>query len=119
MVLLDTNILIYLAQGKVSYSQITGKEIAISSVTYIEALGYDKLLVKEQLLIEKLLEQFEHLTISSHVIERAIILKQQKRMTLGDSIIAATAIENNCELWTANTDDFKHIDDIKITNPLK
>jgi predicted nucleic acid-binding protein len=39
-------------------------------------------------------------------------------MSLGDAIVAATAIENNCELWTANTGDFKHIEGLKLVNPL-
>jgi len=40
--LLDTNIIIYLAQGKLNTSDFARNEsnLCISSITYIEALGY-------------------------------------------------------------------------------
>lgn len=37
-------------------------------------------------------------------------------MTLGDSIIAATALVNKLELVTANTKDFDWISDLKVVN---
>jgi predicted nucleic acid-binding protein len=40
-------------------------------------------------------------------------------MSLGDAIIAATALENDCVLWTANIEDFAHIDGLRLRNPLK
>ena len=40
-------------------------------------------------------------------------------MTLGDSIIAGTALLNNFELATNNEKDFSWIDGLTIINPLK
>ena len=40
-------------------------------------------------------------------------------MSLGDAIIASTALVNDLDLWTANTDDFKNIEGLKLHNPLK
>jgi predicted nucleic acid-binding protein len=51
-------------------------------------------------------------------IQRAIKLRQQAKMSLGDSIIAATAIENDCELWTTNTEDFIGVESLRLHNPL-
>jgi predicted nucleic acid-binding protein len=39
-------------------------------------------------------------------------------MSLGDSIIAATALEHGLSLWTANIDDFTHIEGLDLFNPL-
>jgi predicted nucleic acid-binding protein len=52
------------------------------------------------------------------IVERAIKLRQDKRMSLGDAIVAATALENNSQLWTSNTNDFKHIEGLKLLDPL-
>jgi predicted nucleic acid-binding protein len=50
-------------------------------------------------------------------IERAVKLRQFKSMSLGDAIVAATALENNCQLLTANIDDFSHINDLLVSAP--
>jgi len=49
----------------------------------------------------------------------AVRLRQAKRMSLGDSIVAATALEHGLELWSVNIDDFKHVEDLKLLNPLQ
>jgi predicted nucleic acid-binding protein len=48
-----------------------------------------------------------------------IRLRQQKKMSLGDAIVAATALERGSELWTANDADFAHIEGLRLHNPLK
>ena len=48
-------------------------------------------------------------TLDDEVIEQAIQLRQQKKMKLGDAIIAATAVAYNIPRATRNEDDFKHI----------
>ena len=47
--------------------------------------------------------------LTDAVAEQAINLRQQRRMGLGDSIIAATAITHNLTLVTHNTEDFRWI----------
>ncbi len=39
-------------------------------------------------------------------------------MNLGDAIVAATALEHDVTLWTANVDDFRHIEGLRVVNPL-
>ena len=39
-------------------------------------------------------------------------------MSLGDAIIAATAKKHRLSIVTANTKDFKHIENLEIINPL-
>jgi hypothetical protein len=65
-----------------------------------------------------LFAEFEQLDLDESIIQRSIRLRQQVRLTLGDAIIAATAIENDCDLWTANTEDFARVDRIYRTNSI-
>jgi toxin FitB len=60
----------------------------------------------------------EVLPISRPVINQAVFLRQQKKMGLGDSIVAATAIEHDLTLVTRNTKDFTWIADLKTLNPI-
>ena len=118
MILLDTNVYIYLAKGTLNRSIISSTEIAHASVTKIEALGYSRIPANELLLLDALFSESYSLELTSVVTDRAIKLRQSKSMSLGDSIIAATALENNLTLWTANTEDFSNIHGLNIINPL-
>lgn len=50
---------------------------------------------------------------------KAVLLRQERKMTLGDSLIAATAIVNDLKLITSNIKDFRWIDELTLVNPLK
>jgi toxin FitB len=54
-----------------------------------------------------------HLTI-----EKAIEIRQNKKIELGDAIIAATAFVHNLELHTRNIDDFKNIAGLVVIDPM-
>ena len=45
------------------------------------------------------------------------MLRRQRRMKLGDAIIAATALEIGAKLVTRNVDDFKHIAGLELIDP--
>lgn len=119
MIILDTNIFIYLANGMLDRKAVAGKDIAHASITKIESLGFSRIQANELLLLEALFNESYNLPLSDTVVERATKLRQAKHMTLGDAIVAATALEHNYELWTANEEDFTHIDGLRIRNPLK
>jgi predicted nucleic acid-binding protein len=51
------------------------------------------------------------------VVRRAISLRQERKMGLADSIIAATALVQDLPLVTRNVDDFKHVAGLKLKNP--
>ena len=118
MILLDTNIFIYLAKGTLAAETIANTDIAHASITKIEALGFSTLPARELLLLSSLFEESYTLDLSSPVVDQAIKLRQARHMSLGDAIIAATALEYDLELWTANVDDFKHVENLRIINPL-
>ena len=117
MVLLDTNILIYLAKGTLSADILTNLTIAHSPIVKIEALGFPEITAQEQQALEVILE-YHNFPITEPIVEKAIKLKQARKLSLGDAIIASTALVNDLDLWTANTDDFKNIEGLKLHNPL-
>jgi predicted nucleic acid-binding protein len=118
--LIDTNIVIYLSQGKLKASDFAkkGSSLYLSSVTYIEALGYSFPNQEEEKVVTKLCEVFERLFLTEEVEKQTISLRKKYKIKLPDAIIAATAIVYNLTLVTCNSDDFKHIFGLKILNPL-
>ncbi len=118
MILLDTNIFIYLANGTLAPRSIANADIAHASITKIEALGFSTIPVSELLLLEDLFSESYNLELTNAIVDRAIRLRQGRRMSLGDSIIAATALEHDIALWTANVDDFVHVEGLLLVNPL-
>ncbi|WP_375341251.1 type II toxin-antitoxin system VapC family toxin [Plectonema radiosum] len=59
------------------------------------------------------------LPISQPVIEEAVKLRQIQKMSLGDAIIAATALSYNYQLVTRNIKDFQWIEGLKLLNPFE
>ncbi len=120
MRLFDSNLIIYSASDQ--YEQIrlliAEPDAAVSTITKVEALGYHKLPEDDRNYFVALFKTVNLMPVTSDIIDRAIELRQQRRMSLGDCLIAATALVNNCDLYTRNTADFAHIPDLVVVNPL-
>jgi predicted nucleic acid-binding protein len=120
--LLDTKILIYSADPADSHclSYVEREDACIASVTRIEVPGFPRwsnLPGDRARRLEEIVASMIQLQLNDAVIHQAILLRQQRKMTLGDSIIAATALDENLALVTRNLDDFKHIAGLKLINP--
>jgi toxin FitB len=59
------------------------------------------------------------LPIDTEVVIQAVMLKQQRKMSVGDSLIAATALVHNLVLVTRNVKDFDWIENLRVFNPIK
>ena len=118
--LLDSNIIIYAAQAEHATLRqfIADHAPAVSVISCIEALGYHRMSEEEQQFLERFFQATEILALSDAVVQSAIRLLQRRRMTLGDAIIAGTALEHGRILVTHNTDDFRWIGEIKLLDPL-
>lgn len=81
-------------------------------------MGYHKLTKKDKNYFASFFNQSLILPITQEILEQTIQLKQNQKMSLGDAIIAATALENDLTLATANIKDFKHIEGLKLINPM-
>ena len=118
MICFDTNIIIYIGNGTLNEEIIGSDPICYASITFIEAIGYSEILSAEEQRITEFLATITEISLSETIIRTATRLRQLNKMTLGDSIIAATALENGKVLWTANIDDFKHIEGLGLINPV-
>jgi toxin FitB len=122
-ILLDSNIIIYATKPEYEFLRKHLKEVSteysISVITMIEVLGYYLLTEQNKKELELFFLNTASIPIDDFVVKRAIKLRQGLKMSLGDSIIAATALLNNLELWTNNLIDFEGIPELKLFNPLK
>ncbi len=117
--LLDTNIIIYLAQpgGEKLQEQISSASPAASLIARVESLGFHRITGEERSRLEMVFAWVEILPVNDAVAEAAILLRQRRRMKLGDALIAATALLYDLPLVTRNEEDFKHITGLRVVNP--
>lgn len=117
----DTDILISLQRGNRQAAGLLGKtrDKHISIQTYLELLQ-DAQNKNQHNVIKKLIEEgrFIILPFTPNIGHRALIYIEEFAITsglrAGDAIIAATAVENNLALATANYKHFKCIRDLTI-----
>lgn len=121
MILLDSNILIFSALDKHKYLRkiIKKSNAACSIISKLEVLGYHKITKEQVIYFEAIFNVITILPVSDIVINQAIKYRQKKSMSVGDSIIAATAKLFDSDLYTNNVEDFRNIKDFEIINPLK
>lgn len=118
----DSNILIYAAEPEdvVCLPYVERPDAMIASITRIEVLGFPRfgtLSPEQQSRLQTLVTSTVEVALDDDIIQRAVALRQQQKMSLADAIIAATALEYEVPLVTRNTDDFKHIDGLDLRNP--
>ena len=120
MRLLDSNVLIYLADPRYPglSEAILTEPVCVSAVTVVEVLGYHLLTSQEEADLRQLLEQFIILPMDGAVTNRAIKLRQNRKTGLGDALVAATALVHDLPLVTRNVGDFRHIAELRLLDPL-
>ena len=121
MLLIDSNIIIYASQPEYADLRqfIAEHTPAVSAVSYVEVLGYHKLRDSEREDLEAFFAAAVVLPLSDTILDQAVRLRQQKKMTLGDSLVAATALVHHLTLVTRNTEDFDWIDGLAFINPFE
>lgn len=118
----DSNIVIYSVEPEdmACRAFMEDENAIIASVPRIEVLGYpgfQSLSPERRLRLESMVASTAEAGLDEEIIQRAISLRQDRKMSLGDSIIAATALEYGLPLVTRNTDDFRHIAGLTSINP--
>ena len=116
--LLDSNIIIYAFKLQQLQHFLTNRDVCCSVITCLETMGYHKLREDEERYLKRYFQIITVHPISDAVISIAIILRQQKKMELGDAIIAATALQQKQLLVTRNVQDFDWVDGLEVMNPL-
>jgi predicted nucleic acid-binding protein len=119
--LLDSNIIIYSAKREhASLRQFLNENLySVSAVSSVEVLGYHLLAEKEREYLEKFFGAANVLAISDSVVTQAVHLRQMKPISLGDAIVAATALTHQLQLVTRNVRDFSWIQDLEVINPIE
>ena len=117
--LLDSNIIIYSAQPENEFLRqlIAEQAPAVSAVSYVEVLGYHRLSDSERSHFEAFFAEAQVLPLSQPVLDVAVRLRQARKIKLGDSLVAGTALLYDLTLVTRNVDDFIGIDGLRILNP--
>lgn len=118
--LIDSNIIIYSVQPNHLVLRIYLDTLprTVSIVSYIEALGYQRLTEDARIQLTEFFEGARILPLTDTIAQQAVALRQQRRMGLGDAIIAATAMVHNLTLVTHNTEDFRWIAGVELLDPL-
>jgi len=91
---------------------------AVSAVSYVEVLGYHWLSEEEREHFETFFAASSILAISEAVLGQAVKLRQRRKLTLGDALIAGTSLAHNLTLVTRNTKDFDWVEGSRVLNPL-
>lgn len=118
--LLDTNIVIYAAKSQYPAIRklLEEHKPAVSVVSYVEALGFARIEATEKATLEAFFREWEMLRLTRPVMRQAVQLRQTRKMRLGDSIIAATALVHGQTLVTRNIADFRWISGLGLMNPV-
>lgn len=108
--ILDSNIIIYSAKPEylqlARYLQVNQDTARVSLISTLEVLGFSGLSSKDKRTFEGYFGSVKIFPITEVVITEAIRLRQQRKRSLGDSIIAATALLYNLPVLTNNVADF-------------
>ena len=119
--IVDSNILIYAARPKNAYllDWLESAPHRISAISYVEIFGFSGMEAVEQEALEVIFLNLPVVRLTDDVLDKTVDLLRRKRMSLGDSIVAATALLHGGILATANEKDFRHIPGLTVFNPMQ
>lgn len=90
----------------------------MSAISFVEVLGYHELSQADRTQFEEFFSAATILPIEDEVLEEAVRLRQLRKMSLGDALVAATALLANRTLVTRNVSDFKWVPGLRLLDPL-
>jgi toxin FitB len=117
--LLDSNIVIYSTDPVHSFIPTLIQRLipAVSAVSYVEVLGFSKITKAEEQEYLNIFAAAVIFPIEQATLEEAVRLRQKKKMSLGDSLVAATASLHRLPLVTRNKSDFTWVTGLQVLNP--
>ena len=121
MILLDTNIVIYLQGGKLPEAHIQKLRVTplnTCNIIVAEVLGYNFPNPDDSQYFEALFITMKNRLLDTAVTKKVIELRRTTPLKMPDAIIAATALVHKLTLWTHNTADFKNVPDLQLFDPL-
>ena len=121
--ILDSNIIIYANEPENRtlrlYLDTRRSDLQASLISKLEVLGFPRITRIDKQDLTSFVDAMSILPIDEAIITEAIIteairLRQQRKRSLDDSIIAATALLYNLPLLTNNVADFSDIDGLQV-----
>lgn len=118
--ILDSNLIIYAALPEYPGLRrlIADRSPAVSAVSVVEVLGYHRLSTADRAHFEVFFAAAEVLPLSDLVVARAVSVRQARKLSLGDALVAATALVFGRELLTHNPKDFAGVPGLVVSDPL-
>lgn len=119
--ILDSNIVVYAGQPEHAFlrDMMLDRSVSVSVITKVEVLGYHRLVPDERSFFESVFDALHQIPVTAPIIEKAIALRQQRKIGLADSLIAATALHQAMPLVARNTSDFTWIPSLHVINPFE
>lgn len=121
MYIADSNLIIYAASGNYPklLSWFLDNKVSVSAISLVESLGYHKLKPREKTALETIFSELITYYPTPEIFQTAVELRQERAMSLGDALIAATAVYHGLTLATHNTKDFERIKSLKVVDPIR
>lgn len=121
MILADSNLIIYAASKKYPalLDWFEKSKPAVSVVSLVEVLGYHKLQKEDKHFLAAFFAELIIHYPTPVVFQTAIDLRQQRSMSLGDALIAASALHHGLTLATHNKKDFEWIKSLEVVDPMQ
>ena len=121
MMLSDSNLIIYAASKKYPalMDWFEKNKPAASAISLVEVLGYHKLQAEEKRAPEALFAELTIFYPTPEIFQIAVELRQKRAVSLGDALIAATAVYHGLTLATHNTKDFEPIKSLEVIDPMR
>ena len=91
---------------------------AASGITCVEVLEFHRITPRDQTRLVQLFDELEIPDVDRPILKAAVSLRQQRKMSPGDAIVAATALVHGRELVTRNVEDFRWIRGLRLINPV-
>lgn len=121
MYLVDSNIIVYSYLPEYIYLRdfLVNEPTFISEISRVEVLGYHKITAEEETYFKYIFTLIPIVIPTSQVFDEAIAIRRKHNLSLGDSIIAATAIVHKLSIYTRNLSDFDKVTGVNCINPVK
>ena len=116
MTLLDSNAIIDAIKPEhlALREWVEGRDCSVGAITLVEVLGYHRLSDVDERLLLNLFDFLTIWPIDRDVLDEAIRLRRLRKMSLGDRLVAATALVHDFPLVTRNVEDFTWIDGLEL-----
>ena len=116
--ILDSNIIIYSVKPEyiplARYLQANQTAVHVSLISTLEVLGFNRLVPIDKRKFDAYLNSVKIFPINEPVITEAIRLRQQRKRSLADAIIAATGLIYNQPILTNNVADFADVEGLQV-----